>query len=136
MGARDAAGSALRRLAPRTFTALEKVGVLEAELHGLRGAVTELRAHVDLLGARAEEVAQSAAGIRTDLEESRRRAGVADDALARLHDRVDHLDESVADLGDGLTESRRLSRRVGQMTDLVFDRLVAEEPVPELPDSR
>ncbi|SFO94543.1 hypothetical protein SAMN05660464_1656 [Geodermatophilus dictyosporus] len=53
-------------------------------------------------------------------------------ALARLREdlqgrsrQVEDLERSLAEVESGLAESRRMSLRVAQMTDLVFDRLMA-----------
>ncbi|MGY1663987.1 hypothetical protein ACI78Q_22380 [Geodermatophilus sp. SYSU D00705] len=121
MPARRLAGAALRRLAPRTFHALEEVPVLTELVRGLRDDLDVLRTQVRELGERSD-------GIRADLEQARTRGGVADDAIARLFGRVDGIDATVAEVQTGLAESRRLSLRVAQMTDLVFDRLGGSNP--------
>ncbi|WP_147263078.1 DUF6752 domain-containing protein [Geodermatophilus sp. TF02-6] len=97
MPARRLAGAAVRRLAPRTVQALETVPVLAEEVRALHAELTELR-------RRTEEV-------RAEVQ---RGAG-----------RVDGLDQALAELDSDLAESRRLSLRVAQVTDLVFERLLA-----------
>ncbi|SET78200.1 DUF6752 domain-containing protein [Geodermatophilus poikilotrophus] len=119
---RRVAGAALRRAMPRTFEALQLVRTLSAEVAQVRVELEELRSRTDQLTAL---VGEGSASLRADLEDARRRGGLADDAIARLFGRLDHLDAGVAELDAGLAESRRLSLRVAQMTDLVFDRLVA-----------
>ncbi|MGY1747105.1 hypothetical protein [Blastococcus sp. SYSU D00695] len=118
MGPRAAAFGVLRRLSPRTVRSLE--------------AVPDLVREVEALRRRTDEVAGEVVALRRDLDttrevldDARRRAGVADDAIAALVGRVEGLESGVAELDSGLAESRRLSRRVAQMTDLVFDRLGA-----------
>ena len=58
--------------------------------------------------------------LQEELAEVRRRAGAADDAIARL---TDGLAAATKALESEVAESRRLSLRVAQMTDLVFERL-------------
>ena len=128
MGPRQLAGAAFRRVLPRTVEALETVRVLAGEVAEVRVQLEELRRRTDQLTARVEETAAAAASVRTDLDDARVRGGVADDAIARLVGRTDELDARIADVDAGLGESRRLSLRVAQMTDLVFDRLVASPP--------
>jgi hypothetical protein len=129
MDPREVASAVLRRVAPRTVESLET----------LPGLVDQLRAELAELRRRTEETSQETArevastradvaALRADLEDTRVRGGVADDALAGLHRRVEGLEAGVADLDAGLTESRRLSLQVGQMTDLVFDRLGPPSP--------
>lgn len=132
MGARQLAAGALRRVAPRTVKTLETlpdaVRQLSAELAELRGRAEETARDVGALRADLESVRADVATLRTDLHDARVRGGAADDAIARLTDRVGALDAGVTEIDSGLAESRRLSLRVAQMTDLVFDRLGQAAP--------
>lgn len=107
------AGSALRRLAPGSVAALEDVGRLRTELGDQLATGRELDRRLGEL-----------AGAQTDLLR----------AQAELHERIGRLEERLADgecatrhaqdaLAGDVEESRRLSLRVAQLTDLVFDRL-------------
>jgi len=80
---------------------------LPREVTALREAQEQLLGRVAFLGA--------------ELADVRRRAGDADDAIARLTD-------DLSAVSTDLTESRRLSLRVAQMTDVVMDRL-ADAPI-------
>lgn len=106
MTAEQVIGSLVRRLAPRGYAALKDVAELRRE-------VTRLTERCDLLEQRlaetAEEAGRSADNLRSD--------------LARLGEGTGDLSERVERLDDDLTESRRLSRRIAQLTDLTFDRL-------------
>jgi len=128
MAYRRVTGAVLRRAMPRTVEALELVQALTDEVAQLRAEVEELRERTDQL---TSLVGEGSASLRADLEDTRHRGGLADDAIARLFGRVDHLDAGVAELDAGLAESRRLSLRVAQMTDLVFDRLMTTPPTRE-----
>ena len=72
------------------------------------------------LRADQEQLRDRVAFLEGELADVRRRAGDADDAIARLTD-------DLSAVSTGLTESRRLSLRVAQMTDVVGDRL-ADSP--------
>lgn len=128
---RRVAGAALRRAMPRTVEALELVQALAAEVAGMRAELDELRLRTDQLTVLAEETASGAASLRADLDDARRRGGLADDAIARLFGRADEVDARVAEVVAGLAESRRLSLRVAQMTDVVFDRLMTTPATAE-----
>jgi hypothetical protein len=85
----------VRRVAPGSVAALEEV--------------RRLREDVDALARRIDAV-----------------SGRFDDLDARLRARgeqVDGLRSTVAELDAGLAESRRLSLRIAQLADLVFDEL-------------
>jgi hypothetical protein len=75
------------------------------------------------LGGHAE-LQERLARLEAELHDIRVHAGRADDAIARL---TDGLAAASSTLEHDLTEARRLSHRVAQMTDVVFDRL-AERP--------
>jgi hypothetical protein len=89
--------------------------------------VVRLPHDVALLRARQAELEDRLARMEADLHDARVRAGHADDALARLTDGLAATSATAAALGNDLVESRRLSHRVAQMTDVVLDRL-AERP--------
>ena len=103
---RRASGVLARRLAPRSIAALEGVAELRqqvAELqHQLRETCGECAHLRRLTDAMADDLSEARAG------------------LGRLDGRVGQVDVDVA-------EVRRLSLRVAQLSDLVFDRL-AELP--------
>jgi hypothetical protein len=82
--------------------------------------VVLLRRHVVELRAGHAELQERLARVEAELHDARIRAGAADDALARL---TDGLATTVSTLERDLAESRRMSHRVAQMTDVVFDRL-------------
>jgi chromosome segregation ATPase len=65
---------------------------------------------VPVLERRLEETEAALAGLREQLHERSRH--------------VEALERSLREVEAGLEESRRLSLRVAQMTDLVFDRLL------------
>lgn len=116
---KELAGRVARRLARRTFVRLEAVDRQQQELAGLAERCAGLeRALASAEGrcARLEE--------RADAAEHRLRG--AEDVLGELRGRLDDVGDlrgRVGELDDGLDESRRLSLRVAQLTDLVFDRL-------------
>lgn len=92
--------------------------------------------HVADLRTAHVRVQEQVARLDTESHDIRLRAGQADDALARLSDAVARLTEGLADayrridvLERDLVESRRLSLRVAQLTDVVMDRLADAEPV-------
>ena len=80
-----------------------------------------------LLQARHAELQARLARVEAELQDTRIRAGHADDALARLTDGLAVTSATAAALESDVEESRRLSHRVAQLTDVVFDRL-AERP--------
>jgi hypothetical protein len=82
---------------------------------------------VALLQARQAELEARLTRVEAELLDARIRAGRADDALARLTDGLAVTSATAAALERDLVESRRLSHRVAQLTDVVFDRL-AERP--------
>lgn len=86
--------------------------------------IVRLPDEVARLRAENSGLQERLARLEADLHEARVHAGRADDAIARL---TDGLDATSATLERDLAESRRLSHRVAQMTDVVFDRL-AERP--------
>ena len=86
--------------------------------------VVRLRHDVAVLRAGNAELLARLSRVEAELHDARVRGGEADDALARL---TDGLAAATAALERDLPETRRLSHRVAQMTDLVFDRL-AERP--------
>jgi len=92
-------------MAPRTVQALEAVPVLAQQTQQLHDELACLRRH-------AEDTARATAEIRATVEQ------------ARLG-RIDALEAALTEVESGLAESRQLSLRVAQMTDLVFDRLLA-----------
>jgi chromosome segregation ATPase len=73
------------------------------------------------------ELQERLARLEAELQETRVHAGRADDAIARL---TEGLSSTSAALEHDLAENRRLSHRVAQMTDVVFDRL-AERPAAQ-----
>jgi hypothetical protein len=89
----------------------------------IRGVV-RLRRDVAALRAGHAELLARLTRVEADLHDVRVRGGAADDAIARL---TDGLAATSTTLERDLAESRRLSHRVAQMTDVVFDRL-AERP--------
>lgn len=89
--------------------------------------VARLRQHVAELRTGNAELQERLARLEAELHDVRVHAGRADDAIARL---TDGLAATSSTLERDLTESRRLSHRVAQMTDVVFDRL-AERPVDQ-----
>jgi cell division protein FtsB len=82
--------------------------------------VVRLPRHVSQLQAAQAELRDRVAALEAELADVRHRAGLADDAIARL---TDGLATVSAVTERDLAESRRLSLRVAQMTDVVFDRL-------------
>ena len=103
---RRASGELARRLAPRSIAALEEVA--------------RLREQVERLTERLEET-------RDECAELRRLAAAAGDDLRGVGADVGALTGRVGELEGDVAESRRLSLRVAQLSDLVFDRL-AEAP--------
>jgi hypothetical protein len=89
--------------------------------------VVRLPDEVAALRAENAELLGRLARLEAELHEARVHAGRADDAIARL---TDGLTATSAALEQDLVESRRLSHRVAQMTDVVFDRL-AERPAAQ-----
>jgi hypothetical protein len=83
--------------------------------------VVRLRQDVTALRAGNVELLARLARVEAELHDARVRGGAADDAIARL---TDGLAATSTTLERDLAESRRLSHRVAQMTDVVFDRLV------------
>lgn len=75
-----------------------------------------------------EQLRDRVAFLEAELADVRRRAGHADDAIARLTDAAARLTDGVAAVSADVTESRRLSLRVAQMADVVMDRLATSTP--------
>jgi uncharacterized small protein (DUF1192 family) len=71
------------------------------------------------LGGHAE-LEERLARLEAELHDVRVHAGRADDAIARL---TEGLAATSSTFEHDLAEARRLSHRVAQMTDVVFDRL-------------
>ena len=86
--------------------------------------VVRLQQHLAELRTGSAELQERLARVEAELRDVRVRAGQADDAIARL---TDGLAAASSTLEHDLAEARRLSHRVAQMTDVVFDRL-AERP--------
>ena len=105
---------------------LDALPVLMQQVNGLHTELADVRLQV-------ERMSRDTAVMRADLEASRVRGGTADDAIARLFGDVEAVGATLAELDSGLDESRRLSLRVAQMTDLVFDRLVASHDGADRP---
>lgn len=100
---------ALRRVAPGTIARLDDVARLRQEVDRLHAATAEQQSQNHELDTRAAAIARDVAGLVEQVE--------------GLHRRLDEV------AGD-LQESRRLSLRVAQLADLVFDRLVSADPAP------
>ena len=92
-------GRFARQAAPRTVVALEDVD--------------RIRRQVEELTGRLHAAEERLAGAVRENEELRARA---DEVESELRGRLSRLEED-------LVEQRRLSLRVGQLTDLVFSRL-------------
>ena len=86
--------------------------------------VVRLQQHLAELRTGNAELQERLARVEAELRDVRVRAGRADDAIGRL---TDGLASTTATVERDLVESRRLSHRVAQMTDAVFDRL-AQRP--------
>lgn len=99
---RRVVGALVRRAGPRSVAALEEVPRLREQLESLHHRLDETRAELDHLS----RVVAESNGVME-------RMG-AD--VGEVHGRTAQLDADVA-------ETRRLSLRVAQLTDLVFDRL-------------
>jgi hypothetical protein len=69
---------------------------------------------------RHAELEERLARLEAELHDVRVHAGRADDAIARL---TEGLAATSSTFEHDLAEARRLSHRVAQMTDVVFDRL-------------
>ncbi len=113
------AGRLARRLAPRTFARLEAVDRLHDELAARSAQLDELAVRCARLEERADAAEDRLRGTGSEICELRGRT----DEIGELRDRL-------GGLGDELAESRRLSLRVAQLTDLVFDRLATTPPAP------
>ena len=78
--------------------------------------------------AALEEVAQLRADLAT-LAARHQELGELHRELARRSQQVtDQLERAIAELQDEVRESRSMSLRVGQLTDLVFERLADSSP--------
>jgi uncharacterized coiled-coil protein SlyX len=51
-----------------------------------------------------------------------------DERIAALQSRVAALETAVDELREGIDETRRVGRRVAELYDLVFERLVVRQP--------
>ena len=101
---KQATGRLVRRLAPRSIAALEEVA--------------RLREQVEQLSERLEET-------RGECAELRRLAAAAGDDLRGVAADVGGLTGRLGGIEEDVAESRRLSLRVAQLSDLVFDRLAS-----------
>lgn len=130
MNPRDGLVRALRRVAPGTIARLDDVARLRQEVDRLTATAAEQQSQNHELDTRVAATARDLATVDEVLQDARRRGGLADDAIARLVERVEGLHGRLDEVAADLQESRRLSLRVAQLADLVFDRLVAVEPAP------
>ncbi|WP_147251502.1 DUF6752 domain-containing protein [Blastococcus sp. TBT05-19] len=131
MNPRDVLGRALRRVAPGTLARLDDVTRLRQEVDRLNATAADQQSRNLELDDRVAAAARDIAAVDETLQDARRRGGLADDAIARLVEQVEGLHGRLDEVAADLQESRRLSLRVAQLADLVFDRLVAADPAPD-----
>jgi chromosome segregation ATPase len=113
---KHAAGSAVRRVAPGSVAALEDVRRLRTELGDQIAAGREL-------DRRLGELAGAQADLQRSQDGLHERLGRLEDRLAGGEHATRQVQDALAGLSGDVEESRRLSLRVAQLTDLVFDRL-------------
>ncbi|NEK87269.1 hypothetical protein GCU60_16120 [Blastococcus saxobsidens] len=125
MSPREALVRAFRRIAPGTIARLDDVSRLRQEVDRLSaGSEAQSRDFDTRIAAGARDLA----ALAEVLEDARRRGGLADDAIARIIERLEVLERRLDEVTTDLQESRRLSLRVAQLADLVFDRLASVGP--------